>query len=387
MTEHHLHQLWKLKRFPFHRLKTTCNQSIEILDVGSYNTASGPDFFNGTIRIGELMLSGNIEMHLKSSDWYAHRHHLDPAYNNVILHVVLKHDKPVFINGTEVITLELGKELNWLGNRLPEFRKQGIPCGGLLFGTIEFEAHLERIFLDRLKRKARRFAEGHSLQRFFESLVESFGKKVNNEGFLALAQSIRIELLLRATPIQKKALILGISGYEDKESSTDWINEWQFLKRCHGLNELNQVIWKKSGNRPSSFPDKKLQQLLGIIYHIDWQFPFWEQSVQGIRQYWKEVLNTGKLSSAFTNHILINVVAPYLWFLAELYGRRELRDKAIELVRVTPPEDNSIIRSMSGFDFHPENALHSQALLELHNEWCNRKQCLRCTVGINMLLL
>jgi len=386
MTEYHLHQLWKQKRFPFHRLKTTCNQSIDILDFGTYNTASGPDFFNGTVRIGDLTFCGNIELHLKSSDWYVHKHHLDPAYDNVVLHVVLKHDKPVLINGVEVITLELGNEVGWLGDRLPEFRKHTIACGGLLFGTVEFESHLETIFRNRLNRKAKRFSEGHSLQRFFESVVESFGKKVNNEGFLALAQSIRIELLLRATPLQKKAMILGVSGYGSEEDSTDWKSEWEFLKRCHGLNELNHIIWKKSGNRPSSFPDKKMQQLLGIINHIDWQFPFWEQSVTGIRQYWKETLNAGKLSSAFTDHLLINVVAPYLWFLAELYGRRELHEKAVELLRRTPAEDNTIIRNMSKFEFRPEHALHTQALLELCNEWCDKKQCLQCSVGINMLI-
>ncbi len=132
MNELHLHQLWKSKRLPFHLLSTTNQQNISIIEVGEYNTGSGPDFFNGQIEINGVRIAGNIEMHLKSSDWYAHGHQNDRAYDNVILHVVYQYDKPVFINDKEVLTLELGDLVYWLGNSLPSFSNTKIACGNEL---------------------------------------------------------------------------------------------------------------------------------------------------------------------------------------------------------------------------------------------------------------
>ncbi len=37
-------------------------------------------------------VTGDVEFHIRCSDWYAHQHHTDPRYNNVILHVVLIFD-------------------------------------------------------------------------------------------------------------------------------------------------------------------------------------------------------------------------------------------------------------------------------------------------------
>ena len=51
-------------------------------------------------------------MHVRSSDWYRHKHHLDDNYNNVILHVVYINDKQVIQNGVRLPTLELKNHID-----------------------------------------------------------------------------------------------------------------------------------------------------------------------------------------------------------------------------------------------------------------------------------
>ena len=107
MKEAYLHYIWKTKSILFKRQKLINQEQFELIDPGFYNTESGPDFFNGSVKIDGVIWRGNIEIHINSSDWYAHNHQFDKAYNNVILHVVYNYDRPVFIEDRELPTLEL----------------------------------------------------------------------------------------------------------------------------------------------------------------------------------------------------------------------------------------------------------------------------------------
>lgn len=108
MKEDFLHYIWKYKKWNGLDLKTTNGEAINITRVGQYLEQAGPDFFNAQIVIGNQKWAGNVEIHLKSSDWYVHHHEKDAAYENVILHVVWEHDVDVFRkNNTEIPVLEL----------------------------------------------------------------------------------------------------------------------------------------------------------------------------------------------------------------------------------------------------------------------------------------
>ena len=96
MKEDFLHYLWKFKKFDTLNLKTSNEEEITIVSVGQYLELAGPDFFNAQITIGNQKWAGNVEIHLKSSDWYIHNHEQDSGYENVILHVVWEHDTEVF---------------------------------------------------------------------------------------------------------------------------------------------------------------------------------------------------------------------------------------------------------------------------------------------------
>ncbi len=387
MNELNLHQLWKSKRLPFHLLTTTNYQSIVILDVGEYNTASGPDFFNGQIEVDGIRLAGNIEIHLKSSDWYAHGHQNDHAYDNVILHVVYQHDKPVFVNGKELLTVELGDLVHWLGDQLPSFSVSKIPCGNQIAVSQKRHLQLEQVICQRLERKSERFfSNRYQVQVFFEIFTESFGRKVNAIPFLTLARNVRIEFLLRCSTLQKKAIILGMSGISDFQGTDEnWKSEWNFLRLCHKLHEVDPVSWKTKGNRPASFPQNRLLQLANVISGIDWLYPFWEDSEKDIISYWKSVLilksEAEKMSDDFMDHILINAVVPFVYFQGKHQNNAGLLTKATNILKILRPEKNTIISSYKKLGLKVSNACESQALLELHKNWCLAKKCLSCEVG------
>lgn len=391
MNELHLHQLWQSKRLPFHLLTTTNRQSITILNVGEYNTASGPDFFNGQIEVNGIRLAGNIEMHLKSSDWYAHGHQNDRAYDNVILHVVYQHDKPVFVNGKELLTVELGNLVHWLGNELPSFAASKIPCSNQIAVSEKVRGQLEQVIYQRLERKSERFfSNKYQIQVFFEIFAESFGRKVNAIPFFTLARNVKIELLLRCSTLQKKAVILGMSGIGDFQNvEKTWKSEWNFLRSCHNLYQLDQISWKTKGNRPASFPENRLLQLANVIANIDWLYPFWEDSEKDIISYWKSVLmvksEAGKMSDDFRDHILINAVVPYIYFQGKHQNNAGLLTKAMRILKIIRPEKNTVISSYKKLGLKVSNAFETQALLELYKNWCLAKKCLSCEVGKDVL--
>ena len=103
-----LHHVWKFRLFKRQKLQTTEGEVIEIIKPGFHNRNAGPDFENAKIKIGDTLWVGNVEIHLNSSDWYRHQHHRDMAYDNVILHVVSKHDREISrSDGTRIAVLEI----------------------------------------------------------------------------------------------------------------------------------------------------------------------------------------------------------------------------------------------------------------------------------------
>ena len=106
MTEDYLHFLWNNKRILAPDLTLVNGNALTVLSFGNYNKyLKGPDFNFAAIELDGIKFYGPIEIHVKSSDWYAHKHHLDSNYNSVILHVVYEHDKEVVQDGRHLPVL------------------------------------------------------------------------------------------------------------------------------------------------------------------------------------------------------------------------------------------------------------------------------------------
>ena len=198
MQEDFLHYLWKLKKFETSNLQTTKGELVSVKHVGTHNHNAGPDFFNGQVNIGNQLWAGNIEIHIKSSDWFVHNHEVDPNYDNVILHVVWEHDTEVFRkDNTELPTIQLKNYVSdtALNNyhKLFSSQQKWINCEHTITEVNPFIVTnwLERLYFERLERKAKTIqslleASNNNWEAvLFKLLAKNFGLKVNGDSFFS----------------------------------------------------------------------------------------------------------------------------------------------------------------------------------------------------------
>lgn len=295
MHENFLHYLWRTRRFDQTDLKTTDGESLEILDFGEYNTHAGPDFLNARIRINDMLWAGNVEIHIKSSDWLQHGHQHDDAYKNVVLHVVYDNDQFVYYkenakktvpqpnSGEFIKCLELKK-------RIPEgiFNKywvllhneHWIPCQHHLYQVSDLvkNACFERVLIERLERKTNDIRVALERNKndweetFYQFTARYFGAKENAEPMEWLARSLPHLILAKHKNqlFQIEALLYGQAGLLEKDFSDDYPNalkkEYQFLKHKYQLTPINAVAWKFARLRPANFPTIRIAQLAQLIH-------------------------------------------------------------------------------------------------------------------------
>lgn len=415
MQEKYIHYLWRMKRLNFNAF-TLINQpdsSIVIEDVGWYNTDSGPDFFNGRVSIDGITWQGNIEIHIRSSDWYAHQHHLDRAYDNVILHVVYEYDKEVYINGEALPTIELKNQIQPLHyqyylDMLQQSHLWKIPCHAQAKDySFAFSQQMNVSFLSRIERKGLELLAQnkeraiHDL--FIKMVLKSVGGKTNQFPFVELANNIDYKVIQKESwnILHLEALFYGVAGFLNGEfleiDVTEHRKIWQHLKRKYQLSEMNPITWKFGGVRRYSFPTILLAQIASLVSQFkleDIRTRQPQQLVEDISslklhsnllfidKYFPKGLMKQTFFPSFINNLLINGVLPFYVALKHLYNDFSFMEKAIELAEILPAEENKIINYWKKIGISPRNALESQGLIELKNEFCNFKKCLSCKVGI-----
>lgn len=421
MNEHYLHLLWRTKRLPMHLLKTIDDKAIRILHIGFYNTASGPDFFNGRIEIDGLQHSGNIELHVKSSDWYVHGHQFDEAYNNVILHVVYEHDQLVFIEGIPIPTLELKQfidERHFQQTMAFANREVPIPCAAQLQDCPApvIWNQVEAALFRRLERKQQALTalaqqvQSDPRKVLFHSIAQAFGMKTNQLPFQELAHRIPFERIIKAGKRQIESIVFGTSGLLQESPPDPYqqelASEWHYQSRRLDVHASNACSWHFKGCRPSGFPTLRLAQFAAFIERMDWPDAFWELPAATLKirieesltaqpsDYWMTHYHFGKtraipasaaMSLSTAQVVLVNSIVPFLGWLSEITTCATYREKAVELLELLPPENNAILANWKEKGIRAKSAAESQGLIELKNEFCNRKQCLNCKVGMHLL--
>ncbi|MCO6476078.1 MAG: DUF2851 family protein [Phaeodactylibacter sp.] len=417
MKEDLLHYAWRLQRFGRDALQTTTGEPIEILHAGTYNTHAGPDFLNARIRIGDTLWAGNVEMHLRASDWLKHGHHEDRAYDNVILHVVMEEDTPVHhARGERIPCLEMKKRipqklaahyLRLLNN------EDWIACEGQFAAVSELTRNLwlERLAAERLEQKALAIARQLEQNKenweetFYHFLARSFGARVNAEPFMMLAQRCPLLLLRkhRHSLFQMEALLFGQSGLLTgpfaEEYPQQLQKEYRFLRRKYKLQPLPPQSWKFLRLRPANFPTLRIAQLAALLFQSDNLF---SKVMAAINMTEVENIFEVKLSNYWWTHytfdkasdkkqkalgreaihlIFINTIAPFLFLYGQRKGEEKYQERALELLAATRPEANAVIRRWRAIGATAESAFQTQALLQLKNEYCDKKRCLECAVG------
>lgn len=373
MNEEYLHHLWKFKRLPFHEMHLNDGRLINVVDTGMHNeNESGPDFFLSKVRNENITWVGSVEMHVTSSDWYKHKHHLDLAYDNVILHVVYNHDRDVFVKDKVLPVLELK---NYIDEKhfskflqIKRYKNSNMfPCKS--YEDALKEADLKEIMTLALKQRFKRkineldkLARKSDEELLYWLFAKSFGTKINQQPFEQLANTYSIEFL-RAV------------NYEYK--TTDFLNE---------LFSNNLFHWKKKGLHNSSSPEKRIPIFIDFISNIDLKFPFWNLPTAMIYEYFQTEFKRSKISGKIIPlSILINAIAIFLFSKGRIERNEVFAQKAYRLLELLPSEENQIIRKWKEIQINPRNAFESQALLEIYQQFCSRKRCIDCKIGINFL--
>ncbi len=423
MKEDFLHYLWKHKKFDFTQIKSTDGGDIIISQIGSHNHLAGPDFFNATLVIAGQQWAGNVEIHLKSSDWYAHGHEKDRAYDNVILHVVWEHDIAIYReDNSEIPTLELKKYVSQeaLANYRNLFAQQSVKwinCENDIKNVPAMvqDHWLERLYFERLSRKTASIQLLlERLQNDWEALLfvllaRSFGTKVNGASFQSLAQSIPFKVIRKCAqePFQFEALLFGMGNLLPDDTTDSYPmqlqGEFDFLESKFGLSTTGILPVQFFKLRPDNFPTIRLSQL-AQLYNAHQQLFQKVVSAQNVEElynvfdvkaspYWDTHYSFGasqkkrvkKLTKPFIDLLLINTVIPLKFYYAQHQGKDE-NDLILEMIQSIKPERNTIISTYNSIrNRQATNAQETQALLELKNFYCSPNKCLQCGIG-NYLL-
>ncbi|MCB0773894.1 MAG: DUF2851 family protein [Flavobacteriales bacterium] len=411
--------IWEQGLYDAKDLRTTDGAPLEVLHAGRVQLNSGPDLRDAQVRIGGQRWAGNVEVHLRTSDWNAHGHQRDPAYDNVVLHTVYLHDAEVHTaSGRCPPTVELRERINadnlHLHQSLMESRMP-VPCAprlGDVDGT-RIRLWLERLLVERLERKVAQVEEVYSRtgndpgETLHHMLLRGLGGQVNAEAFSMLAHALPLKLLLKYRDDRRRteALLFGQAGFLEAEQQeaypAELRQEYQWLRALHGLRPVPASAWKYGRLRPPNFPTVRLAQWAELIIrsgttydrllaHDDPRVVHQLLDVEAAG-YWRDHFTFGKPSSArpglkrlgkaAVDGLLINSIVPYLFAMGRIRGHAPWTDRAITLLERLPAEENSITRMWRGIGVEAANAGQSQALIELKDRWCTERKCLRCAIG------
>lgn len=420
MKEDFLHYLWKFKKFDTLNLKTAQDEQITIIKTGDYLELAGPDFFNAQITIGNQKWAGNVEIHLKSSDWYVHGHEKDAAYENVILHVVWEHDTEIFSRDNNEIPVLILKDYV-ASEILSNYNSLVMPKSWIFcekdIGKIDdfiIKNWQERLFFDRLERKSKFIYDllEETNQDWegvlFVLLAKNFGLNTNGNSFLQIAKSIPFSIVRKESfEIENlEALLLGTSGLlnDDKEDIyfTDLKLRYYYLLNKYQLEKRHIDSVQFFKHRPDNFPTIRLSQLANLYHKHQNLFSKVTvlKSVKSVYEllnvsasvYWsnhyqfdKESLRKPKsLSKSFMDLIIINTIIPIQFAYSNIRGE-SIAEELIAFMNEVTPEKNAIIDKFQSFGVSAKNAFETQTLLELKNEYCNQKACLKCVLGVELL--
>ena len=396
-----LHFAWKHKILPLRPLLTTEGESVEVIDPGQANRNQGADFFNAKVKIGQTVWAGYVEIHVKASDWFRHGHHEDARYNNVVLHVVQTADaQAVTQDGKALPTLQIDFPAHMLTRYQELCQTDDYPrCHRVVASIPSLKVHswMEQLLAERLDGKSARIlkrvkeSRGDWEQAAFATLARNFGFGINGELLEEWAAHVPLAAAAkhRNNLLQVQALFLGTAGLIGHLGPHDGCDaqkaeaEYAYLAHKFSLPAPPPFLWRYLRTRPYNFPHLRILQLAAVFHHGGAQLhALLEASDTALLQ---RCLQGAPLSVSAIRLIAINTVAPLLYAYGQAQGNDTLVSRAMDLLESLPAENNYILRQWSACGLEAGTAAHSQALIQLKREYCDRYDCLRCHFGYEYL--
>ena len=420
MKEDLLQYIWKFQYYNYSDLLSSNGDSVEVLHPGTHNFNQGPDFLAAKIKINETVWIGNVEIHVNASDWNVHHHSEDDNYKNIILHVVWKNDTEIKDSyGNHLPTLELHNRVSKL--LLGKYQQlmdapRFIPCENLKHGLsdLALDSWKQRLVAERLIKKSEiilnilKETNYHWEETFWWLIAANFGLKVNSGMFSKIAQSLPLNIIAKHknNVLQLEALLFGQSGLLEKDFVEKYpqmlAKEYLFYKNKYKLKPVEgELLFLRM--RPANFPTIRLAQLAMLIHKSEHLFSKIKETqfVAEIKKmlsveandYWhyhyvfdeEAAYKVKALGKQMIDNIIINTIAPVLFSYGLHHNEEAYKEKAIQWLEETAPEKNTVTKGFEKLDYRNRSAFDSQALLQLKNEYCNKKFCLQCAIANSIL--
>lgn len=409
---------WRYNLYHQEHLVLDDGRCVSILNPGVLNKDAGPDFSFAKVEVDGMVWCGNVEIHVKASDWYRHGHDRDLAYDSVILHVVADNDCVVKrADGTIIPQLKI-ELLSGVSDTFDAF-KEGldvVKCHKYLqlLSGYEKVSWIETLSIERLQSKAAHVAEmcknlgGDWQQTCFALVARAMGFGLNSEPMEMLARSLPLNFLARHSDnlFQIEALLFGQSGLLDSSILIfdayyqELCREYYFLSRKYSLRPMKPSVWKFARTRPQNFPYRRIAALAQLLHggftlmsdiidargDIDKLESIFEITLTG---YWSNRYSFGgeeralavNMSKMSIHVLMINAVVPLLYAYGILRGDSVMEQSAIDILDALPAEKNSVVKSWYDAGIKASCALESQAVLHLKKQYCDLNRCNECRFG------
>ncbi|KQC01824.1 DUF2851 family protein [Pedobacter sp. Hv1] len=417
-----LHFVWQFRMYGAQPLQTTAGELIQVIQLGTINKNAGPDFSNAKLKIGETTWVGNVEIHLKSSDWLLHQHQLDHAYDNVILHVVYEDDAKIYRKDGTILPVLVLKGLfpTYLITNYEQLitAANQFPCEKQIHKIDDFliKGFLSRVLVERLEDKSTEVYEKLKElkndwdEAFYHLMARNFGFKVNAVPMEMLARSLPQQLFAKHkdNPLQIEALIFGQAGFLNQKFEEAYPQqlqaEYQFLQKKYKLIPIDISLWKFMRMRPQNFPTLRLAQFAALIVNSNHlfskvlAFKDYRNSQElfenlPVNAYWQNHYHFNKttenvslqLGKDSINNILINTLSLFLFAFGKAMDQHNYITRCFYILENLPAENNAVIKQYVNAGVNVKDAYQTQALLQLKKTYCNEKKCLNCGIGIKIL--
>lgn len=412
-----MHYVWLHRLFPAERLKTVDGKRLEIISPGTYNPDSGPDFFNAAIAIDGQTWAGNVEIHIKASDWYNHHHDRDKAYDSVILHVVDTDNMKVKRRDGTVIPqfrMPCSPLLNSDYLNLTKRAPIELPCASTIktIPQLYVTDWLSALAYERVQQKAdrisqeRQYADGSWEEAAYMTLARSLGSGKNSDQMERLARLCPLRILRKQADslTATEAILFGQSGLlpQSTDQSTyagQLFSEYSFYAAKYGLSPMDSATWRMGRMRPLSLPYRRIALLAALIARRGALL----DSILEVRNFERAAkLFSIELSPFWDTHytfttptenlppvlgknaielMMINAVIPLKYAFAVYNGHYEQSTEAVEMLHRIKAESNSIVELFSQAGLRGKSAFTSQALIQLRRQYCEPRKCLYCRIG------
>lgn len=415
-----MHYIWQHKLWLQSDMVTVDGLRVQVIDPGLHNTDAGPDFFNAKLSIAGHMWCGNVEIHMRASDWYRHGHQNDGAYDSVILHVVGVDDMRVRrSDGHEIPQMVMACAPDFSvryddmvnNEQYPPCRKEIAALPQLYITDWLSSLAYERMYqkADHVSAVLERL-NGNWNETVYVILARGLGFGVNADAFERLALSTPLHCLMKHRDSYEtvEGALFGQAGFLDNPPDESFYvkrmqQEYSFMCSKFGLERPSSPGWRMSRMRPNNFPHRRIATLaamicrgFGIASEIfsvkssDDAFRLFEFDLTG---YWARRYNftsetattVRALSRESISVLVINVIVPILYAYGLAYDDAERCDAAVSLLHAIRPEANSIVKSFVEAGVPCTDAFTSQALIQLRRSYCETRKCLYCRIGHRIL--